>query len=132
MLATLNTGVQRYTNSHSLFYLTRVPSVDDIPQKHAIIKIILDCQVSDWGQWSECNASCGTGIMTRTRKILQSPQNGGKHCPTLMQKRGCQGYRCHGHHDKKILRGSRVNTNSNNNSNLKCNTIATLTVKQQQ
>uniref|UniRef100_A0A1A9VWM1 Uncharacterized protein n=1 Tax=Glossina austeni TaxID=7395 RepID=A0A1A9VWM1_GLOAU len=42
--------------------------------------------------------------MTRTRKILQSPQNGGKHCPTLMQKRGCQGYRCHGHHDKKILR----------------------------
>uniref|UniRef100_A0A1A9WAI9 Spondin-like TSP1 domain-containing protein n=1 Tax=Glossina brevipalpis TaxID=37001 RepID=A0A1A9WAI9_9MUSC len=65
---------------------------------------VLDCQVSDWGQWSECNASCGTGIMTRTRKILQSPQNGGKHCPTLMQKRGCQGYRCHGHHDKKILR----------------------------
>uniref|UniRef100_A0A1B0FG17 Spondin-like TSP1 domain-containing protein n=1 Tax=Glossina morsitans morsitans TaxID=37546 RepID=A0A1B0FG17_GLOMM len=66
--------------------------------------LVLDCQVSDWGQWSECNASCGTGIMTRTRKILQSPQNGGKHCPTLMQKRGCQGYRCHGHHDKKILR----------------------------
>uniref|UniRef100_A0A1B0BWZ3 Spondin-like TSP1 domain-containing protein n=1 Tax=Glossina palpalis gambiensis TaxID=67801 RepID=A0A1B0BWZ3_9MUSC len=67
---------------------------------------LLDCQVSDWGQWSECNASCGTGIMTRTRKILQSPQNGGKHCPTLMQKRGCQGYRCHGHHDKKILRAN--------------------------
>uniref|UniRef100_A0A1I8PIW5 SMB domain-containing protein n=1 Tax=Stomoxys calcitrans TaxID=35570 RepID=A0A1I8PIW5_STOCA len=67
---------------------------------------VLDCQVSDWGQWSECNASCGAGITTRGRKVLQPAQNGGKHCPTLLQKRACQGFRCHGHrHDKKILRG---------------------------
>lgn len=67
---------------------------------------VLDCQVSDWGQWSECNTSCGAGIMTRSRKVIQPAQNGGKHCPTLLQKRGCQGFRCHGHrHDKKILRG---------------------------
>ncbi|XP_075156397.1 somatomedin B and thrombospondin type 1 domain containing protein vexed [Haematobia irritans] len=66
---------------------------------------VLDCQVTDWGQWSECNASCGAGIMTRSRKVLQPAQNGGKHCPTLLQKRACQGFRCHGHrHDKKILR----------------------------
>ncbi|XP_073835199.1 somatomedin B and thrombospondin type 1 domain containing protein vexed [Musca autumnalis] len=66
---------------------------------------VLDCQVGDWGQWSECNASCGAGVMTRSRKVLQPAQNGGKHCPTLLQKRGCQGFRCHGHHhDKKILR----------------------------
>ncbi|XP_058978522.1 putative uncharacterized protein DDB_G0292292 [Musca domestica] len=67
--------------------------------------LVLDCQVSDWGQWSDCNASCGAGVMTRSRKVLQPAQNGGKHCPTLLQKRGCQGFRCHGHHrDKKILR----------------------------
>ncbi|XP_068159671.1 hybrid signal transduction histidine kinase A isoform X1 [Drosophila tropicalis] len=66
--------------------------------------LLLDCQVSDWGAWSECDKSCGTGMMTRTRQILQAAQNGGKHCPSLLQKRGCQGYRCHGHRDKKILR----------------------------
>ncbi|KAH8315424.1 hypothetical protein KR067_008703 [Drosophila pandora] len=65
---------------------------------------VLDCQVGDWGAWSECDKNCGTGMMTRTRQILQAAQNGGKHCPTLLQKRGCQGYRCHGHRDKKILR----------------------------
>ncbi|XP_016952086.1 uncharacterized protein LOC108025912 isoform X1 [Drosophila biarmipes] len=64
---------------------------------------VLDCQVGDWGAWSECDKSCGTGMMTRNRQVLQAAQNGGKHCPTLQQKRSCQGYRCHGHHDKKIL-----------------------------
>ncbi|XP_002058183.3 uncharacterized protein vex isoform X1 [Drosophila virilis] len=65
---------------------------------------VLDCQVGDWGAWSECDKSCGAGMMTRTRQILQAVQNGGKHCPSLLQKRACQGYRCHGHRDKKILR----------------------------
>ncbi|KAH8387753.1 hypothetical protein KR093_009375 [Drosophila rubida] len=65
---------------------------------------VLDCQVGEWGAWSECDKSCGSGMMTRTRQVLQAAQNGGKHCPTLQQKRGCQGYRCHGHRDKKILR----------------------------
>lgn len=65
---------------------------------------VLDCEVSEWGQWSECDKNCGIGMMLRTRDILQPAQNGGKHCPSLVQKRGCQGLRCHGHHDKKVLR----------------------------
>ncbi|XP_041451611.1 uncharacterized protein LOC111072290 isoform X2 [Drosophila obscura] len=65
---------------------------------------VLDCQASDWGAWSECDKSCGNGLMTRSRQILQVAQNGGKHCPTLFQTRGCQGFRCHGHREKKILR----------------------------
>ncbi|KAI5725683.1 hypothetical protein M8J77_018782 [Diaphorina citri] len=32
--------------------------------------------------------------MVRTRKAIQEPKNGGKHCPTLTQKRGCLGTRC--------------------------------------
>lgn len=44
-------------------------------------------------------------MMTRTRKIENSPQNGGKHCPSLVQKRGCQGYKCHSHSDRRALRG---------------------------
>lgn len=65
---------------------------------------VLDCKVSEWSQWSECDTSCGIGMMTRSRSILQPTQNGGKHCPSLVQKRGCQGLRCHGHHDRKVLR----------------------------
>ncbi|XP_023179694.2 uncharacterized protein LOC111605416 [Drosophila hydei] len=65
---------------------------------------VLDCQVGDWGAWSDCDKSCGAGMTTRTRQVLQAAQNGGKHCPSLLQKRACQGYRCHGHRDKKILR----------------------------
>ncbi|XP_050080820.1 somatomedin-B and thrombospondin type-1 domain-containing protein [Anopheles maculipalpis] len=65
---------------------------------------VIDCIVSEWGQWSECDTACGNGMMSRTRIIEQKPQNGGKHCPSLVQKRGCQGLKCHNHHDRKALR----------------------------
>ncbi|XP_058066713.1 somatomedin-B and thrombospondin type-1 domain-containing protein [Anopheles bellator] len=65
---------------------------------------VIDCIVSEWGQWSECDTACGNGMMSRTRVIEQKPQNGGKHCPSLVQKRGCQGLKCHNHHDRKALR----------------------------
>ncbi|XP_036338693.1 somatomedin-B and thrombospondin type-1 domain-containing protein isoform X2 [Rhagoletis pomonella] len=64
---------------------------------------VIDCQVGDWTPWSECDESCGTGITLRTRNMTQAPQNGGKHCPTLTQKRSCQGFRCHGERGKRIL-----------------------------
>lgn len=66
---------------------------------------VIDCTVSEWGVWSECDVACGTGQMTRTRKVLTAPENGGKHCPSLVQKRGCQGYKCHGQKDRRVLRG---------------------------
>lgn len=66
---------------------------------------VIDCVLSDWGQWSECDAKCGTGIMSRQRTILRAPENGGKHCGSLAQKRGCQGYRCSSAHDRKALKG---------------------------
>lgn len=65
---------------------------------------VIDCIVSEWGPWSECDTACGTGMMSRTRIIEHKPQNGGKHCPSLVQKRGCQGLKCHNHHDRKVLR----------------------------
>lgn len=66
---------------------------------------VIDCVLSDWGQWSECDAKCGTGIMSRQRTILRAPENGGKHCGSLAQKRGCQGYKCSSAHDRKALKG---------------------------
>ncbi|XP_055628603.1 somatomedin-B and thrombospondin type-1 domain-containing protein [Toxorhynchites rutilus septentrionalis] len=65
---------------------------------------VIDCVVSEWAPWSECDTACGTGMMSRNRIIEQKPQNGGKHCPSLVQKRGCQGTKCHNHHDRKVLR----------------------------
>lgn len=65
---------------------------------------VLDCQVSEWGPWGDCDVTCGTGIMARNRTVLQMAQNGGKHCPSLAQKRGCQGYKCHHHRDRRILK----------------------------
>uniref|UniRef100_A0A0A1WV78 RPE-spondin n=1 Tax=Zeugodacus cucurbitae TaxID=28588 RepID=A0A0A1WV78_ZEUCU len=65
---------------------------------------VVDCKVSEWTPWSECDKSCGTGIMLRTRQIIRVPQNGGKHCPSLTQKRSCQGIRCHSERGKHIIR----------------------------
>lgn len=36
---------------------------------------------------------------------MSEAQNGGKHCPSTVQKRGCQGYKCHSHSDRRVLRG---------------------------
>lgn len=79
-----------------------------------LFSTVIDCTVSEWGIWSECDVPCGTGMMSRTRTILNAPENGGKHCPSLVQKRGCQGFKCHGQRDRRVLRG---------NSNIKQKTL---------
>lgn len=63
---------------------------------------VIDCQVSPWGAWSNCDAECGSGTMSRTRSVVLEPQNGGRHCPSLQQRRGCQVSNCHHHHDHAI------------------------------
>lgn len=63
-----------------------------------------DCEVSDWEPWSSCDVKCGAGMMQRSRKVLRAALNGGKHCPGLIQKRGCQGVQCE-HRMKTPLRG---------------------------
>ncbi|CAH1382175.1 unnamed protein product [Tenebrio molitor] len=63
---------------------------------------VVDCQVTSWGPWSPCDADCGPGSMSRTRSIKIQPQNGGRHCPSLEQRRGCQVSTCHHHPDPAI------------------------------
>jgi len=53
-----------------------------------------DCQVSEWGSWSECDATCGPGSQSRTRHVTSAAHHGGKSCPAVLQKRGCQGSQC--------------------------------------
>jgi hypothetical protein len=53
----------------------------------------VDCVVSEWSPWSGCK-SCGGGIETQTRTVIQRPENGGKACPELTQTRNCNTQPC--------------------------------------
>lgn len=54
----------------------------------------VDCQVSDWNEWSSCTASCGGGKQTRSRTILQHNSGGGKECPILTETQSCNNQLC--------------------------------------
>jgi hypothetical protein len=48
-----------------------------------------DCVMGEWGPWSPCSVSCGTGVQTRTRPILQPPTGGGLACGPTMEQQAC-------------------------------------------
>ncbi|KAM6172725.1 spondin-1 [Erethizon dorsatum] len=54
----------------------------------------IDCELSEWSQWSECNKSCGKGHMIRTRMIHMEPQFGGAPCPETVQRKKCRIRKC--------------------------------------
>jgi len=55
----------------------------------------VDCQISEWSEWSPCSASCGRGWMTQERSVLAEPKNGGKSCPKkLSKKKKCKMIPC--------------------------------------
>lgn len=66
--------------------------------------VVVDCEVSEWSSWSECNIDCGPGVMKRSRSVQRLNHNGGKHCPPLVQRRGCLGTDCP-HNPRSALKG---------------------------
>uniref|UniRef100_A0A5F9D5H6 Spondin-1 n=1 Tax=Oryctolagus cuniculus TaxID=9986 RepID=A0A5F9D5H6_RABIT len=54
----------------------------------------IDCELTEWSQWSECNKSCGKGHMIRTRMIQMEPQFGGAPCPETVQRKKCRVRKC--------------------------------------
>lgn len=51
---------------------TPCPEVYDCP---------LDCRHSEWGNWSECNATCGVGQQIAERELLDAENGGSDICP---------------------------------------------------
>ena len=43
----------------------------------------VDCVMSSWGTWSQCDKPCNGGKQKRTRDILNRPTNNGAKCPEL-------------------------------------------------
>ena len=60
----------------------------------AYLITVIDCQVSEWSEWSKCNVACGKGTSTRTRQVLRPESNGGLQCPHLEEKQACKASRC--------------------------------------
>lgn len=51
----------------------------------------VDCELSEWSEWSPCSVNCGTGFSKQTRKILREPQNDGQKCGKLVKRKRCSG-----------------------------------------
>lgn len=49
----------------------------------------VDCQVGEWGGWSQCSAECGGGVRERTRDILTPASHGGEPCPATDDETSC-------------------------------------------
>lgn len=75
---------------------------DEVTREVVFSVSVVDCQVTPWGPWSSCDTDCGPGMMSRVRSIEVQPQNGGRHCPSLEQRRGCHVSDCHRHQDEAI------------------------------
>ncbi|KAJ8679168.1 hypothetical protein QAD02_014955, partial [Eretmocerus hayati] len=54
---------------------------------------VMDCKLSEWSEWSECDNGCGTGQQIRSRQVLRPEQNGGKPCDSdTHQTAPCQNF----------------------------------------
>ncbi|CAL8297260.1 unnamed protein product [Lota lota] len=63
-----------------------------------------DCVVSEFGPWTSCSKTCGTGLQNRIRCVLAPPLFGGAACPNLTEFQTCQPGLCEGEESLYSLR----------------------------
>ena len=67
------------------------------------INNLVDCEWSDFGEWSECSKSCGGGEKTSNRSVVKSALYGGKECEGKeIQIGSCNDQPCPGINIKKF------------------------------
>lgn len=55
----------------------------------------VDCILADdWQPWTACSSRCGLGTRRRSRRIVRAASNGGRPCPSTVQKGICYGTGC--------------------------------------
>lgn len=54
----------------------------------------VDCVLSPYSAYSECNAPCGGGQKLRQRTIVTQPSNGGRPCDSLLEQAECNTQPC--------------------------------------
>jgi len=54
----------------------------------------VNCRVSLWGHYGACSATCGTGLKTRTRKVVVLHDTKGAKCPPLKMTHECNTNLC--------------------------------------
>jgi len=54
----------------------------------------IDCRMSSWGAWSKCSKTCGSGVATRLRQIVDKSTFGGHRCPAWMETNKCNTHAC--------------------------------------
>lgn len=58
-------------------------------------RVVRDCQLGEWQDWSACTVTCGRGQTYRTRHVLVPPSHGGKPCEkSLQQTEPCNSQPC--------------------------------------
>merc|ERR1719450_1236957 len=54
----------------------------------------INCQVSEWSDFSACSKECGGGTQGKTRSVLIKPKNGGTECDATIEERPCNTGSC--------------------------------------
>ena len=68
----------------------------------------IDCQVSDWGAWGPCSATCDGGTQTRTRTVTTQPLYGGTSCGNLQETQSCNTDTCPNNNDIVTCQNNQV------------------------
>merc|ERR1711998_280678 len=74
-------------------------TLKNMEAKHAVEaelnqEMKVDCEIGEWGKWSQCSKLCDGGKKLRKRPVTQSPKNGGKECPPIENDMDCNTESC--------------------------------------